>query len=169
MAVQRQSQVRRQGRTQGRAQARPARENVYIYDNTARNLNVRRALEEEPRRQLSTSTRKNRDKAVYMNFGYVLFLVAAMMVTGMVLINYIQLQSQITSNVEKIASMERSLNNLKLANDEEYSRIVTSVDLEEIKRIAIGELGMTYASQGQIVTFSNEGSDYVRQVADIPE
>ena len=141
---------------------------MYMYDNTARQLDVRRAIEEEPKKRLSTAARKNRDKAVYMNLGYVTFLVVAMLVTASVLINYIQLQSQITNNVEQISYLERQLNDLKLANDEEYSRITSSIDLEEIKRIAIGELGMQYASEGQIVTYTNEGSDYVKQVADIP-
>lgn len=140
----------------------------YMYDNTARQLDVRRAIEEEPKKRLSTAARKNRDRAVYMNLGYVSFLVAAMLVTAMVLINYIQLQSQITNNVAEISSLESQLNDLKLANDEEYSRITSSVDLEEIKRIAIGELGMSYAAEGQIVTYTNEGSDYVKQVAEIP-
>lgn len=141
---------------------------LYMYDNTARQLDVRRAIEEQPKKRLSTAARKNRDKAVYMNLGYVTFLVLAMLVTASVLINYIQLQSQITNNVEQISYLERQLNDLKLANDEEYSRITSSIDLEEIKRIAIGELGMQYASEGQIVTYTNEGSDYVKQVADIP-
>lgn len=141
----------------------------YVYDNTARQLNVQRAIEEKPRKRLSAATRKNRDKAVYMNLGYVLFLAAAMFITGMVLINYIQLQSQITSNVEQISKLESQLNDLKLSNDEEYSRIVSNIDLEEIKRIAIGELGMTYASEGQIIGYTNEGSDYVKQFSDIPE
>ena len=141
---------------------------LYMYDNTARQLDVRRAIEEEPKKRLSTAARKNRDKAVYMNLGYVAFLVLAMLVTAGVLINYIQLQSQITNNVEQISYLERQLNDLKLANDEEYSRITSSIDLEEIKRIAIGELGMQYASEGQIVTYTNEGSDYVKQIADIP-
>lgn len=145
------------------------RGNIYIYGNTARNLDVRRAIEEEPRKKLSTAARKNRDKAVYMNFSYVLFLIAAMLITGMVLINYVQLQSQITNNVETIAGLESTLNSMKLENDEEYSKIASSINLEEIKRIAIGELGMTYASQGQIVTYTNEGSDYVKQLAEIPQ
>lgn len=140
----------------------------YMYDNTARQLDVRRAIEEEPKKRLSTAARKNRDRAVYMNLGYVTFLVAAMLVTAMVLINYIQLRSQITNNVAQISTLESQLNDLKLANDEEYSRITSSVDLEEIKRIAIGELGMSYAAEGQIVTYTNEGSDYVKQVAAIP-
>lgn len=141
---------------------------MYMYDNTARQPDIRRAIEREPKKRLNTAARKNRDKAVYMNLGYVLFLVAAMLVTAGVLINYIQLQSEITNNVEQISRMESRLNDLKLANDEEYSRITSSIDLEEIKRIAIGELGMQYASEGQIVTYTNEGSDYVKQVADIP-
>lgn len=141
---------------------------IYMYDNTARQLDVRRAIKEEPKKRLSTAARKNREKAVCMNLGYVTFLVAAMLVTASVLINYIQLQSQITNNVEQISHLESQLNDLKLANDEEYSRITSSIDLEEIKRIAIGELGMQYASEGQIVTYTNEGSDYVKQVAEIP-
>jgi len=144
------------------------RSQMYMYDNTARQLDVRRALEEEPKKRLSTATRKNRDRAVYMNLGYVSFLVTAMLITAMVLINYIQLQSQITNNVEQISYLESQLNDLKLANDEEYSRITSSIDIEEIKRIAIGELGMNYALEGQIVTYTNECSDYVKQVAEIP-
>lgn len=157
-------------RTTGARRAQAQRNGrIYQYDNTARQLDVRRAIEEQPVKRLSNTTRKNRDRAVYMNLGYVLFLVAAMAVTAMVLINYIQLQSRITNNVTEISRMESCLNELKLANDEEYSRITSSIDLEEIKRIAIGELGMTYASEGQVVTYTNEGSDYVKQLADIPE
>ncbi len=142
---------------------------MYIYDNTARQLDVKRAINEAPKKKFNVATRKNRDRALHMNLGYVTFLVAAMLVTAGVLINYIQLQSQITNNVEQISYLERQLNDLKLANDEEYSRITSSIDLEEIKRIAIGELGMKYASEGQIVTYNNEGSDYVKQIAGIPE
>ena len=48
--------------------------------------------------------------------------------------------------------MESELNSLKLSNDEEYSRITSNINLEEVKRIAIGELGMTYAAEGQVIT-----------------
>ena len=44
----------------------------YIYDNTARDLQIRRQME-EPRRQLSHETRKNREKARHMSIGYVTF------------------------------------------------------------------------------------------------
>ena len=42
------------------------------------------------------------------------------------------------------------------------------MDLEEIKRIAIQELGMQYAEEGQIISFASESNDYVKQMEDIP-
>lgn len=136
---------------------------VYVYDNTARKLNIQRQLEEEPRRQLSNEARKNREKAQHMSFGYVAFLMVAMCASALILINYIQLQADLTTKVKQVARLESELNSMKLANDEEYNRVTSSIDLEEIKRIAIGELGMTYAEEGQIVLYSNVGNDYMRR------
>ena len=101
--------------------------------------------------------------------GYVFFLSLAMVVAGWVLIGYIRLQADITTSIKNISRLESKLNTMKLDNDEEYNRITSSVDLEEVKRIAIQELGMRYAEEGQIITFSGKGSDYMRQVADIPD
>ena len=141
----------------------------YVNGSAVRKLDIQRQLEEPPRKRLSNSTRKNREKAFYMNFPYVAFLAAALVIMGVVLVKYIQLQSEITSTVKNISKLESELNDLKLENDEAYSRITSSVDLEEIRRIAIGELGMSYAEEGQIINYSIDGSDYVRQFADIPE
>lgn len=102
-----------------------------------------------------------------MNMAYVVFLTMAMAVTGCVLIGYIWLQSGITTSVKTISTLESQVNNLKLENDEALGRIENAIDLEEIRRIAITELGMTYAQEGQIVEIPDEGSDYVRQYADI--
>ena len=101
-----------------------------------------------------------------MNLGYVVFLMGALCACAFILVNYIQLQAELTNKVRNIALLESELNTKKLANDEEYSRITSSVDLEEIKRIAIGELGMTYAKEGQIITYTTEGNDYMRKVTE---
>ena len=164
--------ARTQGRTTGRnSQYREERYygDYYVDGNTARQLDVRRAIEEEPRKRISNETRKNRERAHHMNLGYVTFLALAMLVAGYVLLGYIQLQAETTAKVEKIASLEKELNNLKLSNDDELARINSNVNLDEIKRIAIGELGMVYASEDQIVYYNNESSDYVRQFGDIPK
>lgn len=144
--------------------ARKKAQSAYIYGNVVPKQDIRRQIEEEPRKQLSNETRKNRDKARHMSLGYVVFLMAALCAAGMILINYIQLQSELTNKIKAVAGLESELNNLKLSNDEEYNRIISSIDLEEIKRIAIGELGMTYAKEGQIITYANVGNDYMRRV-----
>lgn len=144
------------------------RRQYYTEGNTARQLDVRRINENEPRKRLSNEARKNRERAYHMDFGYVVFLALALFVAGYVLIGYIQMQADLTTQVETIAALESRLNNLRLANEEELTRINSSIDLEEIKRIAIGELGMVYATEGQIINYTNEGSDYVRQLGDIP-
>lgn len=141
----------------------------YVAGSAAKQLDITRAIQEKPKKQLSHAARKNREKARHMNPGYVLFLMGALMLTGFVLIGYIRLQSDITNSIKNISRLESQLNTLKLENDEEYSRVQSAVDLEEIKRIAIQELGMTYAKEGQVVEFSAEGNDYVRQVADLPQ
>ena len=152
----------------GRRQAAYGR-SEYIQGNTVRKLDIQRQLEEPPRKKLSNATRKNREKAYHMNFPYVLFLATALVIMGIGLVGYIQLQAEITNSVKNISKLESQLNDLKLANDEAYSRITSSVDLEEIRRIAIGELGMQYAEEGQIINYSVDGSDYVKQFQDIPE
>lgn len=137
---------------------------LYVYGNTAQKLDVQRQWETEPRRQVQPAVRKNREKAHHMSAGYVIFLAVAMCAAALILVNYIQMQAELTNRTRSVAVKESELNSLRIANDENYSRIVSSIDLEEIKRIAIGELGMTYAQEGQIVLYTNEGNDYMRQV-----
>ncbi len=141
------------------------RRNMYVYDNLARSQEFVRTLEEEPRRSISNEARKNREKAHHMNLAYVMFLIAALCCTGVVLVNYLQIQSEVTRKAEVIASMEKDLNDLHLSNEEEYNRILSNINMEEIKRVAIGELGMTYAREGQIETYASVGNDYMRRVA----
>lgn len=138
----------------------------YVYGNTVRRISQQEWQAEPIRRQAAPNVRKNREKARHMSLGYVTFLVAAMCAAAFVLIHYIQLQAALTQMTKTVAAKEVELNNLKLANDEEYNRILSGINLEDIKRIAIGELGMTYAQEGQIVTYTNEKNDYMRRVSE---
>ena len=156
-------------RTADRSRTADARGRYYVQGNTVRKLDVTKEIERKPQKKVSHTARKNREKAKHMSAGYVLFLCMALVVTGIVLVNYIGLQADITNSVQRISSLEKQLNDLKLANDEEYSRITSDVNLEEIRRIAIQELGMQYAEEGQIISFSSENNDYVKQMADIPK
>lgn len=141
----------------------------YVQGNTVRNLQQEQEITERPKKKVNNSIRKNRERAKHMSAGYVLFLGAALAACGMILVYYIGLQSDITNSVKNISRLESQLNTLKVANEENYSRISSSVDLEEIRRIAIQELGMQYAQEGQIISFASENSDYVKQMAEIPK
>lgn len=143
------------------------RRQAYIYDNTAHDLDIHRELQQpKQKREISHAARKNRDKARHMNLGYLVFLLAALCACVFILANYIQMQADLTNKVKAISGLESELNTLKMNNDENYNRITSSIDLEEIKRIAIGELGMVYAQEGQIITYQNEGNDYMRRVVE---
>lgn len=140
----------------------------YVQGSTVRKIRPDRENTRQPKKKVNNSVRKNRDRAKHMNAGYVLFLGMALVATGMILVYYIGLQSDITNSVKHIATLESQLNDLKVENEENYSRISSSVDLEEIRRIAIQELGMQYAQEGQIISFASENNDYVKQMAEIP-
>ena len=139
----------------------------YIEGNTVRKIDTVREMQQPVRRE-NRVVRKNRDRALYMNLPYVLFLTMALMITGVMLIGYLQAQSNLTVSVKRVAALESELNDMKLANDEQLERINSALDMEEVKRIAVEELGMTYAKEGQVVIISDEGSDYVRQFAQLP-
>jgi hypothetical protein len=138
----------------------------YIHGNTVRRIDplpesIRRlAPIEEP----ASVSRK--EKTHHMSFGYVLFLTAAMCAAAFILLSYVQMQGTLTQVTREVAAKEVQYNNMKVANDEKYNRIMSSIDLEDIKRYAMGELGMVYAQAGQVITYTNEHKDYMRQVSD---
>ncbi|MGN1180695.1 MAG: cell division protein FtsL [Suilimivivens sp.] len=149
--------------------ARSQRSSAYVYGNTARKLQVVPDEYERPVRKVNHAPRKNRERALHMNVGYVLFLASALLIVGFVLTSYLTLKSEITSSVKQIARLESELNNMKLDNDERESRISSNMNLEEVRQTAIQELGMQYAGEGQIITFNSEDNDYVIQKGEIPD
>lgn len=140
--------------------------NEYVYGNTVRKFNPQEEWERTPPKNVAPGVRKNREKARHMSAGYVMFLAAALCAAAFILVNYIQLQSELTTLTKTVADKESELNGIRLSNDEDYNRIISSINLEEIKRVAIGELGMSYAEEGQIVEYENKEGDYMRRVTE---
>lgn len=151
--------VRRTGRNYGYGD--------YVHGSAAPKFDIRRQLEEVPaHRPASQITRKNRAKQYAWSTAYIVVLTACMGMLVAMLMYRVKLEAMVTSQVDTINTLEKQLNDLKMDNDEEWSRISNSIDMEEIKRIAIGELGMTYAQEGQIVLYADEGVDYMRKVVE---
>ena len=141
---------------------------VYVDGNTVRKVNPLPVWQEESRPPVSRKIRQNRERSMQMNLGYVLFLACAAVLTVMICVNYLKLQARYTSLQKDGTRLETRLGQMKLDNDEEYNRIVSGVNLEHVKKVAIEKLGMVYASQDQIVTYDAAGKDYVKQYQDIP-
>ncbi len=136
--------------------------------------NTVRALEREYaepfNRQAYESEKKNHERSAHMNPAYVAFLVfmAGVLFVGCTM--YINLRNEITEKQKNVESLQSKVASVKLANDEEYDRIMGSVDMEEIKKIAMNELHMKYPDSGQVSTMlGNDESDYVRQYKEIPK
>lgn len=146
----------------GSAVRQPARvpERPHV-TNPERRTNEGRKTQALPRRQ---ARKRNR-----LDIPFFMFLMSTIAICGIVLVNYVSVRSEITTYNEQITALKSTLNDMKLANDEEYSRIKNSVDLTSIKMKAIGKLGMTYAKEGQIIIYEEVDDDYVRQVSDIPK
>lgn len=160
---------RRNSYAYGRSNGNVRKNNTYVYGNTVRKLQAVPVEQERPVKKVNHAPRKNRERALYMNIGYVLFLAMAMISVGFVLTGYLTLKSDITNSVKHIAQLESDLNSMKLDNDERESRILSNTNLEEVRQTAIQELGMTYAGEGQIITFNSEDNDYVIQKGEIPD
>ena len=65
----------------------------YIEGNAVRKIDTVRELQQPLKRENQT-VRRNREKALYMNFPYVMFLAAAMAMTALMLIGYLLVVSQ---------------------------------------------------------------------------
>ncbi len=144
----------------------------YVHGNTVRQLNTvperfDKSQLEQPR--LSNAARRNREKAEHMNAGYLVFLSVAMIFTGIICLHYLNVRAEMTKQLKQISTLEAELTDLQSDNNETYNRINNSIDLDEIKRIAMEELGMVYASEEQVVLYDDQDGDYVRQYKDIPK
>jgi len=137
--------------------------NTYVEGNTVRKAapkqysTGKRVVKEVP-----GSIRRSSHRTT-INAGYVLFLAVAMCIVGYFCMTYLSLTSDISNSLTKIASLEGELNALKAENDDLNNRINGGVDLEDIKKRAMNDLGMQYANDDQIVTYESDDTDYVRQ------
>ncbi len=149
MPKQPQQQPARDSRVQPGRQKRPGRDS-------------------QSRRQQRTTVRQGVQEKPF-GFGYVVVLAVCAAVTLWVCTGYLKMQAENTRKVKNIAALEKQLTELKTENDDEYNRLVGSVDLNQIRETAIEELGMVYANADQVVLYDGKSNDYVRQYREIPQ
>ena len=136
--------------------------------------NVVRKLQTVPQRRekvhgpVEVPHRSRRQERNTLSIPYCIFLAVACVLTLTLGAYYLQQQALATSSQKKIASLESELAELKKVNADDLNRIETSVNLEEIRDIAINELGMVYATEENVVLYKNTSQNYVSQYENVP-
>ena len=155
--------------TQRRTTAQAANQKItYIYGSAAPKVEPipqrRPRVEDERRTNRGVQSKPHvQSKAVRVNIPLLALSLVAFAMIGFMVIQYISLNSEISVLTSSIASLERSVNELRDENDEYRSRIMSNVDLEKVREVAIMDLGMVYASENQIITYDSQIDDYVEQ------
>ena len=140
----------------------------YVHGNVVRKDSV---VVQSPvkHKEVSQRVQANRSKAMHMSKGYVAFLAIAAIVVLFVCMRYLQLQSEISSRANHITALQQELADTKEANTTRYNVIMNSMNLEQIRDIAINEFGMVYAEEDQIIKYQRPDGSAVTQFAGIPE
>lgn len=156
----------------------------YIDGNAARELQEQRReqvhqqyvqKQEEDRelrrrqRQARVAAQRNKERALQISPGYVLFLTLTMAMMVALFGCYLELQSDLNKRIQNVATLETELLNLRNDNDAQQKKISNSVDLDNIRQKAMNELGMVYPQKEQIEYFQVDNDDYMNQYENIPE
>ena len=118
------------------------------------------------RRRRNAIARRHQEQMMMVTPQYVIFLSLALIITCITVMFYIKLQSDITTRLKTIASLESSLDLAKVNNDAVAKRLETAGDITKVKKEAL-KMGMDYAGEDQIVYYSIDSSDYMTQYGGI--
>lgn len=151
----------------------------YVQGNAVRKLQEvpaypeRKAPEQNPQEGAKRTSRqkaaaRNRQRALRMSPGYVLFLIGITLATAFVCIQYLNLQSDILNKSEEIVTLEKNISSLVAQNDAVEYTISSYIDMDYVIKVATQELGMVKASESQISLYTRSESEYMKQVQDIP-
>jgi len=150
----------------GNGRGRDGYRGSYVYGSAA--LDDEHYEQRRERRRQSAAVPARREEHEQSASVFSVFLALFMMILLTVsVIGYVQLMSNVTVTSNNISSLETQIKNLKTENDQKYEEITSSINLDEIKEVAINELGMKYADSDQIVTYNNDSDDYVHQVQEV--
>ena len=114
------------------------------------------------------NTKKVKGKSVQWNPLYVIITIIVIGVLAIVPMESIKLNSEVTRLRSQKGELKSRYEKMVQDNNLYYDSIISKVDLAEIERIAVVELGMSMAREGQIIEYSGEIDDYVKQYETLP-
>ena len=140
---------------------------AYVYGNVVHK--ERPAVQAPVRQPREVNQPTEKRKVSHVNKTYVAFLAVATIVAVFACMQYLHLQSEITSRSKHITTLQQELADAKEANTTRYTTVMNSMNLEEVRDIAINDFGMVYAKPGQIIKYQRPDGSAVTQFSSIPE
>ena len=140
----------------------------YIDGNTVRvreTLPARREEEEILRVSVQPEQRPVR---VRINVPYVLTLLVVTLLFGYLCFSYLKVNASLNASMNRIASLEQQLVKARAENAVMENRLSAQMDLEEVFRIAVEEMGMVYPDENEVVEYTEQMREYVRQHENVP-
>ncbi len=117
-------------------------------------------LVREHQRNVRERTREHKH-VVHLNKVYTIYFAIGLLITGVFFVTYVHLQNSITTSMTNIARLEQNIASLKEENSATASRISTATNLTYVKRVAMNDLGMVYATNDQIVYYEVDTEDFM--------
>ena len=153
-----------------------------IQGNTARKLNVQPERDytyERPLPRITNPEKSRRPQTVErparqphvgrgIDFLSMLLLTAAMIATLFVCFQFLKAQTESIQLGKKIVTLQSQLGTLTDQNDTMEIAINQPVNLDEIYRIAVGELGMVHPNHNTVIEYESNEVGYARHYEDIP-
>ena len=124
--------------------------------------------EPERERRTGRAVRRNRRSIAYLTRPYMVFLGVMVALLFVAVTALITMSGQITSAEKKLANLSAELNSIRTDNSAARVYMEKTVDVSEVYRIAVGEYGMVYPSEDQVVYYRSSANSYVVQNEEIP-
>ena len=137
----------------------------YSYTSSARKLNTEKRKNDI---RFVEPIKKEKAKTVQWTPLYVIMLTCVALAIVYSVMSFISLKSKVTTLRNEKGNLTSQYEKMVLSNDLYYDSIMSKVDLAEIERIAVVDLGMKMADKGQMVEYKGDLEDYVKQYADLP-
>ncbi len=118
-----------------------------------------------------TKIRQYAKPKVEHNIGFfsMCFLVAAILATLYTCFTYLKVQSETVVITKEIRQLEEELADLQDRNVAACNEVLDAVNLDEVYRVAVQELGMVYPNKNKTMYYESNDDGYVRQFGDIPK
>lgn len=150
------------------------RSNAYIDGNTVRKEEIvpertRRVYKDGKRVYESERQIRERERALHMNGSYVFFLTGVFAVCLACALDIYMYSSEISQTRSEISKLKTDISTVASQNDSLNYSINSCMDTNNIYKKATQEMGMTQATDEQIVFYKSSDSGYTVQYGDIPK